>query len=282
MAVYAIGDLQGCFDPLRQLLTKLAFNPKQDQLIFAGDLVNRGTQSLETLRFVSNLPLPSNSVLGNHDLHLLAMVHAPTAKHTISPDLWRVINAPDGEALLDWLRQRPLVLFREDLDALIVHAGVHPRWTLETTLALAEEVEAIIRGPKAGQFFLNMYGDKPAIWSDHLTGWDRIRSIVNVLTRVRFMNANQALLFDFNGAPDDAPDGQIPWLDFPLTFPPQIRVIFGHWSTLGLYQSSPIFGIDTGCLWGRELTALRLDSPDPTSPITVNIKCPQVRVPRPS
>lgn len=280
MAVYAIGDIQGCFDSLKALVTSLGYEKGKDQLIFAGDLVHRGPKSLESLRYVAGLPAGNDSVLGNHDLHLLAMVHAPGTHHKkITPDLQRLLDAPDADDLLEWLRHRPLAYYREDLATLVVHAAVHPDWTLANILERAHDVEALLRGPAIGTFFKHMYGDTPDLWSDTLQGFDRARYIVNLLTRARYFNPQGQLCLDYKEAPAGAPAHLIPWYNLPRILDPGIRVVFGHWSTLGYYQTPLVCGIDTGCLWGGKLTALRLDSPHHETPHVVSVQCPLTRVP---
>lgn len=283
MAVYAIGDIQGCFDSLQALLNQLDFKRERDQLIFAGDLVSRGPKSLETLRFAAALPSGNEAVLGNHDLHLLAMAHTPNdvppSHHNKNPDLQRILNAPDAEALLEWLRHRPMAYYREDLASLVVHAAVHPDWDLDTLLERAHEVEELLRGPNIGTFLKEMYGDHPRFWFDHHQPFDRARYIVNLLTRTRYFDEQGGLSLEHKESPSAAPEYLIPWYELPRHLDPAIRVIFGHWSTLGYYQSSSVYGIDTGCLWGGKLTALRLDHELNGTPKPISIKCPQIREP---
>lgn len=260
MAVYAIGDLQGCYDPFRRLLDKLDFDPGRDKLWIAGDLVNRGPKSLKTLRFVRSLGDAVVAVLGNHDLHLLVIAHERTAaKRSASLAMKPILRAHDCDELIEWLQNRPLVHYDEDLDTVLVHAGVLPAWDLDTVLALAGEVEAVLRGPRPSKLLAHLYGDEPDRWRDDLRGVPRWRFIVNVLTRMRMLKRKGRLDFDYTGPPQDAPPKLTPWYRARDRALAGTRIVFGHWSALGLLNEPDLVCLDTGCVWGRALTALRLD-----------------------
>jgi bis(5'-nucleosyl)-tetraphosphatase (symmetrical) len=257
MAVYAVGDLQGCLDPLRRLLERLAFDPARDRLWLVGDLVNRGPQSLEALRFVRDLGEAALTVLGNHDLHLLAVALAgkkTKGKDTLTP----ILAAPDRDELIDWLRRQPLLHHEPDLRAVLAHAGIPPDWDIPTAAACAREVEAVLAGDEVRDFLAEMYGDHPDRWDAGLEGLERLRYTVNALTRMRYLTPDGRLEFKYKCAPEQAPDGLIPWYAAPRA-PLGATVVFGHWSTLGRIRLPGAIGLDTGCLWGGRLTAVRLD-----------------------
>jgi bis(5'-nucleosyl)-tetraphosphatase (symmetrical) len=256
MAIYAIGDVQGCFAELQCLLEKLHFDPAADRLWFTGDLVNRGPQSLETLRFVRSLGNAAVTVLGNHDLHLLAVAHGVSrTKHRDT--FGDVLGAPDRDELLDWLRRRPL-LHREG-GFYLIHAGLPPQWSAEEAERHAAEVEAVLVGENYPEFFRHMYGDQPDLWSDSLTGWDRLRFVTNCLTRLRYCGRDGRVDLKQKGAPGSQPPSLMPWFAVPERRSQGANILFGHWSTLGFHAEQGVFCLDTGCLWGGELTALRLD-----------------------
>lgn len=256
MALYAIGDVQGCYDELRSLLDKLRFDPAADRLWFTGDLVNRGPRSLETLRFVRSLGKAAVTVLGNHDLHLLAVVHGVSrTKHRDT--FGDVLGAPDRDELLDWLRRRPL-LHREGGFCLI-HAGLPPQWSLDEAAAHAAEVETCLRGDGYRELFRHMYGDQPDLWSEPMEYWDRLRFTTNCLTRTRYCDALGRLEFKQKGPPGSQPAHLFPWFEVPGRRSAGTSIVFGHWSTLGFFAGAGVFCLDTGCLWGGELTALKLD-----------------------
>ncbi len=258
MSTYAIGDIQGCYDELQQLLEQIHFDPGHDQLWFTGDLVNRGPKSLETLRFVKGLGGHAVTVLGNHDLHLLAVWQH---KHFKSNDtLGPIFKAADGEELLQWLRHQPLMHYDAALDYAMVHAGLPPQWSRDQALAHATEVETVLRGSRFHEFLGHMYGNKPSRWSDNLQGWDRLRFIVNCFTRMRFCREDGKLDFKHKGKLKNAPEDYYPWFELPQRCSREQRLVFGHWSALGLCQRDNVNGIDTGCLWGGELSALQLES----------------------
>ena len=257
MATYAIGDLQGCYDSLIRLLEKLNFDETKDTLWFAGDLINRGPDSLSTLRFVKSLGDCAISVLGNHDLHLLAIAH--NVKTTRSVDLQRILDADDKEELLQWLSTRPLLHHDKKLNYTITHAGIYPSWTLEQTQSYAAELEDELKN-NLNEFLNNMYGDKPDNWNESLTGFERLRFICNSFTRMRFCNQDGTLDFSSNGAPGTIPKDTVPWFDVLDRKTKNERLLFGHWSTLGEITREHVYPLDTGCVWGGELTALRIDT----------------------
>ncbi len=256
MATYAIGDIQGCYRSLLELLASFRFDADRDDLWFVGDLVNRGPDSLNTLRFVRQLGERAVCVLGNHDLHLIA-VAAGRARLRDDDTLDEVLQAPDRDELLDWLRQRPL-LHRHNAYAM-VHAGLLPQWSVEDALALAQEVEAVLRGPDYHAFLAHMYGNDPDHWKPSLTGFARWRVIVNAMTRMRVCSVEGRMSLRFVSEPKDAPPDMLPWFEVPGRASRGTQVIFGHWSALGLVMQPDVVGLDTGCLWGRQLSALRLD-----------------------
>ncbi len=263
MSRYAIGDVQGCDRELRALLTRLRFSADRDQLWFVGDLVNRGPGSLATLRLVRALGDNAMVVLGNHDLHLLAVAHA-AHRGRRSDTLAEVLTAPDREPLLEWLITRPLA--HAAGNDLMVHAGVVPQWTMALTLSLAAEVEsALRRAPR--MLFEHMYGNKPDRWDERLSGMERLRFIINVLTRLRMCTADGRVDITIKGPPPRAADALRPWFEHARRATRDVRVIFGHWSALGLVQRPDVIGLDTGCVWGGELTALDLDAGQP--PVSV-------------
>jgi bis(5'-nucleosyl)-tetraphosphatase (symmetrical) len=260
MAIYAVGDVQGCCDELKSLIDALRIDPRRDELLFVGDLVNRGPKSLETLRLVRGLGSQATVVLGNHDLHLIALAFGNRARAR-HQELVEVLEAPDGEELVHWLRQQPLAVYRPELNTLLVHAGVPPQWDPLLVIKLAREVEQVLRGPHCANYIRGLYGDEPARWSPALSGQDRLRFITNCLTRIRYCRADGSLDLVENGAPGTQATGLIPWFDLPDRQTAAVRIVFGHWAALGLLQRDRLLGIDTGCVWGRRLTAVRLDGP---------------------
>ncbi len=252
--MWAIGDLQGCLSPLQRLLQQM---PADAPLIFVGDLVNRGPQSLATLRFVRNLGDRAISLLGNHDLHLLAVAAGIRKLHD-DDTLQEILDAPDRAELLDWLRARPLV-HRED-GALFVHAGLLPQWTAEQALALAQEVEAGLRSDRWTDFLQDMYGNQPTLWRDDLKGSDRVRCVINALTRLRFVSADGAMELSQKEGPNAAPAGAVAWFDHPRRRSRHTPIVFGHWSALGFMEREDAVCLDTGCVWGGSLTALHWPS----------------------
>ncbi len=275
MAVYAIGDIQGCYDQLQALLTRLDFEPSRDRLWFVGDLVNRGPKSLETLRFVRGLGDAAVTVLGNHDLHLIAFAygHAPNHDdHTLDA----VLAAPDRDELIDWLVRRPLLHHDATLGYTLIHAGLPPQWDLAQARACAGEVEAVLRGAQLQEFVEQMYGNEPRRWSEDLVGVDRLRFIINCFTRLRFCTADGRLDLNSKGPPGSQPPGQMPWFEVPGRASRGLNIVFGHWSTLGECDAPGVYPIDTGCLWGGSLTALRLDG----VPQRISLPCRGERTPK--
>ena len=259
MTRYAIGDLQGCAEELRTLLARLKFSPDRDRLWFVGDLVNRGPDSLATLRLVRALGESAVVVLGNHDLHLLAVAYGVQRRRR-SDTLDAVLAAPDRDALIEWLQLQPLAHL-EGSD-LMVHAGIVPQWTAARTLALATEVaSALRRDPRA--LFEHMYGDEPDRWDERLAGAERLRFIINVLTRLRLCTADGRVDISIKGPPPPPPSPLRPWFEHPLRASRDVRVIFGHWSALGLVERPGVLGLDSGCVWGGSLTGANLDSDRP-------------------
>lgn len=251
VTLWAIGDLQGCADALDRLLPRL---PADARFIFVGDIVNRGPQSLYCLRVVRDLCLSGRAValLGNHDLHLLA-VAAGIRPHHDDDTLGEILAAPDREALINWLRTCPLLHF--EAGALFVHAGLLPPWTRTQALALAAEVEAGLRAADYKKFLATMYGNDPARWDEALTGAERHRCVINAMTRLRFVDAQGAMNLRVKGPPADAPSGLMPWFDHPTRATRDTPVVFGHWSAVGLMNRAEAVCLDSGCIWGRALTA---------------------------
>ena len=258
MAVYAIGDVQGCCDELLQLLQLLQFDPARDRLWFTGDLVNRGTQSLEVLRFVKSLGDRATVVLGNHDLHLLAV--AAGASHLRPKDSFMdVLGAYDRNDLLSWLQRQPLLHHDPYSGFTLIHAGLPPQWDLATARACAQEAEQMLRSHDANAFFARMYGDQPPQWHADLRGVERLRFIVNCFTRLRYCDGEGNLALHDKSAPGKQAENIMPWFRVPGRKSAGLKIIFGHWSTLGRYQGEGVYSLDTGCVWGGSLTALRLD-----------------------
>ncbi len=274
MALYLIGDVQGCDDALARLLDEIAFSPSRDTLVLLGDLVNRGPRSLAVLRRMMSLEGCADCLLGNHDLHLLAVAHGVRQPHR-SDTLGDILQAPNRAALLDWLRARPLALQRQGW--LMVHAGVLPQWDAAQTLALAAELEGELRGPDWGVFLHNMYGNRPDRWSEQLHGLDRLRVIVNALTRLRFCSTSGVMEFETKDSAASAPAGFMPWFDVPQRRTEGTRIAFGHWSTLGNVQRSDLLALDTGCVWGGCLTAARIGLGGDAERISV--RCAQAQKP---
>ena len=269
MATYAIGDLQGCYDSLLRLLDKLNFNESKDTLWFAGDLVNRGPDSLSTLRFVKSLSDNAITVLGNHDLHLLAIA----AKHKKTKDsgLKEILNADDADDLLNWLRKQPLLHHDPQLNFTMVHAGIYPDWDLQDAQKYANELEAVLRSDDYLDFIFNMYGNLPDKWDDELKGWERLRIICNIFTRMRYCENDGTLNFKSHGAPGTHPENTVSWFEVPNRKVMENTILFGHWSTLGIINKKNIYALDTGCVWGGKLTALRIDTEKPEY---ISVDCP--------
>ncbi len=256
MATYVIGDIQGCMGAFRELLEAIAFDPARDRLWITGDLVNRGEDSIGLLRWCMEHDDQVTAVLGNHDLHLLAVAEGYVPAHR-KDTLGEILEAPDREAVLGWLRQRPM-LHRQD-GWLMVHAGLLPEWTPDQAQALARELESVLRGPGYRDFLADMYGNRPRRWKAGHAGQDRLRMIANVLTRLRYLAPDGGLDFDEKRDPPRAAAGLVPWFDAPGRRHGGARILFGHWSTLGLLVRDDVIALDTGCLWGGDLTAYRLE-----------------------
>ena len=261
MTTWAIGDLQGCHDELKELLTQLDFRADRDQLWFVGDLVNRGPKSLETLRFVRSLGDNAITVLGNHDLHLLAVAFASKRKIKSGDTVADILDARDRDPLLEWLLSRPLAHFDEARRTLLVHAGLVPQWSAQMAVSLAREVEAALKkDPRA--LFDEMYSDQPDRWSDSLKGIERLRFAINVLTRLRVCTREGKVDLKMKGGRKDIKLPLRPWFEWEHRASRDVRVIYGHWSALGLVQGHGVVGLDTGCVWGGSLTALDIDNAD--------------------
>ena len=272
MPTYAIGDLQGCHTSLLHLLDCIQFDPAADRLWLVGDLVNRGPDSLDVLRTVKKLGDAAISVLGNHDLHLLSLAEGFGRVHK-GDTLDAVLNAPDRDELLHWLRQQKLA-WREG-DVLMVHAGVLPGWTVDDTLQRAAEAEAALRGPHYRDFFAQMYGNAPVAWDDSLQGIERLRVIVNAFTRLRYCSVDGEMEFHHKCAPGTQPAGWLPWFEVPGRRSAEATIVIGHWSTLGLINRKDLVALDTGCLWGGRLTAVRLEDRQ-----VFAVQCPQMQRPK--
>lgn len=269
MATYAIGDVQGCYDELRTLLDRLEFDTSKDKLWLAGDMVNRGTQSLSVLRFVKSLGKRAVCVLGNHDLHLLAVSHG-NLKHYKDASLEDVLLAPDRDELLHWLRHCPLMHHNEKKQFSMIHAGLPPQWDIDTALSCAREVEDVLQGPDFLELINNMYGNKPNKWSTQLEGMDRLRFIINCLTRLRYCSDDGTLYLKEKSAPGSQRSGLHPWFEAPGRASAKERIVCGHWSTLGFVNRHNVWSLDTGCLWGGSLTAVRIHRNHPLVPMHIH------------
>lgn len=260
MSVWAIGDLQGCYDELQRLLERIAFDPASDRLWFCGDLVNRGGQSLETLRLVHSLRANSSVVLGNHDLSLLAIgERREEDQRKVNADLQRVVFAPDRDELLTWLRMQEMVHIDRELGWMMIHAGLAPKWTSQLAEKHGREVEAALRGDQYRQLLRHMYGDGPA-WNPRLGGIDRHRAIINLLTRMRYCSPKGRIAYEEKGVPGTQPPGLYPWYAVPGRVERDLKIVCGHWSALDLFIGHGVHAIDTGAVWGGKLTALQLDT----------------------
>lgn len=262
MATYAIGDIQGCFHAFSALLNRLKFNPETDQLRLVGDLINRGSGSLEVLRWCVQHQSCVKVVLGNHDLHAIAVAHQLKKAHK-SDTLQAIIDAPDGNELLAWLRHQSLMLL--DVDAhqqsyAMVHAGLLPQWTIQQALTYAHEVQVALQAENYRDFLAQMYGNVPNSWQNDLTGMDRLRVITNAMTRMRICTANGEMEFVFKGELQNVPEGYMPWFKVPNRQSQATRIFCGHWSALGLSQQNNVISLDTGCLWGGQLTAICVET----------------------
>jgi bis(5'-nucleosyl)-tetraphosphatase (symmetrical) len=259
VADYAIGDIQGCYEPLQRLLHLIDFDEKTDRLWFVGDLVNRGPESLAVLRFISTLPVTPIITLGNHDLHLLGSLFGDRPWKGHDDTIQIVLKAPDGEHLGHWLRKQFILYYSPELKVVMTHAGIAPMWDLSQAISLAQELEAVLFGDSYQEFLTHMYGNEPAIWSDELSGLDRLRAITNYFTRMRFCDSQGRLELGYKGTIDKAPANLYPWYAVPQRKEVEVDIVFGHWAALmGKSPNPKIHAIDTGCLWGGPLTALRL------------------------
>ena len=256
MATYAIGDIQGCYSAFQHLLERVEFSAAHDRLWLVGDLVNRGSGSLDVLRWVYKHQSSVVTVLGNHDLHTLAVVEGFVAPHK-NDTLQLLFAAPDRDELLGWLRHQAMI--HGEHDYLMVHAGLLPQWSAREALALGAEVEAALRGPNYRDFLAQMYGNLPNRWDSNLQGMDRLRLITNAMTRLRVCTDEGEMDFKFKGKLADIPTGYRAWFEVPARKSADTKIICGHWSALGLHQRENLFALDTGCLWGGKLTALRLE-----------------------
>jgi len=256
MATLAIGDVQGCYDQLMRLLEQAAYDERRDVLWFVGDLVNRGPQSLETLRFVKGLGERAVTILGNHDLALLVVAEGITKPHA-GDTFDAILAAPERDELLAWLRRQKLL--HTERGWTMVHAGLLPQWSLAQAQALAREAEQALAGPRYRELLGHLYGNEPYAWHDDLAGYDRLRVIINAMTRMRIVGDEGALEFKHKTGLADLPRGYVPWYDVPGRASRDARIIFGHWAALGLLQRDDVTCLDTGCVWGRELSALRLE-----------------------
>jgi bis(5'-nucleosyl)-tetraphosphatase (symmetrical) len=260
VATYIIGDIQGCYTQLQALLKHVNFDAAHDRLWSVGDLVNRGSQSLEVLRFFRDLGERATVVLGNHDMHLLAIVYGD-AGHLKAKDTFdKILHAPDRDDLLEWLRHCPMLYHDSDNAVTLIHAGLPPQWNLAEARAYAAEVENVLRGHQAKTFLRDhMYGNKPSKWKKSLHGWERIRFISNCLARLRYCTLDGALVLKKKYGPSSYDDGDMPWFRHPERATRDDLIIFGHWSTLGFYHGDNVYALDSGCLWGGHLSALRLE-----------------------
>ena len=271
MALYAIGDLQGCYDPFAALLERIDFDPARDKLWLTGDLVNRGKKSLKTLRAVHGLRKRIQVVLGNHDLALLKLWKTGKLARA-NAELREILQAPDADELLTWLCHQPLVHYSKKHNAALVHAGIPPGWSIEFSLARSREVSRVLTGEQAGEFLAAMFGSSPERWSARLCGHDRLRYIVNAFTRMRMIEQDGSLNLGYSGPPQEASNGLTPWFDVRKRSARSTLIVFGHWAALGYMRRKKLLALDSGCVWGRQLTALRLGS-DKAAPVTVRCRC---------
>jgi bis(5'-nucleosyl)-tetraphosphatase (symmetrical) len=256
MAVFAIGDLQGCYSEFRQLLDLICFDPAKDRLWLVGDIVNRGPDSLSTLRFAKGLGDAAVMVLGNHDLHLLMVAEGCARLHQ-NDTLDEILAAPDRSELLDWLRHQKLL--HVDDNYLLVHAGLLPAWSVEEASTLAEIVENALRSKHFNKLCLHMYGNQPDRWDEGLEGYERLRVVINAMTRMRVCTPDGKMDFTHKGLVKNIPSGYLPWFEVPNRASREATIVCGHWSALGLRIQPNLIALDTGCLWGGALTAVRLE-----------------------
>jgi bis(5'-nucleosyl)-tetraphosphatase (symmetrical) len=274
MAIYAVGDVQGCAAELETLLERLEFSPARDRLWFVGDLVNRGPRSLDVLRLVAGLGDAATVVLGNHDLHLLAVARGNAELRGPDETLRPILEAPDRDALLDWLQARPMLHHDAELGITVLHAGLPPQWDIPLARRCARELEAALRSDRSGALFAQMYGNQPDLWRDDLEGAERLRFITNALTRLRACDAEGRMLLRFKGPLLQMPAGATPWFRTPGRLSSGERIVCGHWSALGYLDEGGVLAIDTGCVWGGVLTAQRLDTR--SAPVAIPSTMPAV------
>lgn len=264
MAVWAIGDIQGCHDELARLIEKINYDPAKDALWFCGDLVNRGGQSLQVLRLVRSLNQNTVVTLGNHDLSLLAVsVRSEQDQSKVNPELRTVLFAPDREELINWLRHRPLLHADRKLGTMMVHAGLAPSWDVPRAEGIAREIESRLRADDYQRLLKQMFGNKPDTWSNRLRGIERLRAGINVFTRMRYCDVRGRIAFNEKGMPGSQRPGHYPWFEVPGLARRDLRIVCGHWSTLGRFAGLGVYAIDTGCVWGGALTAMRIDVEEP-------------------
>ena len=276
MATYAIGDIQGCYSALLRLLERIAFEPAKDRLWFAGDIINRGPDSLQVLRFVKGLGDRAVCVLGNHDLHLLAVSQGNLRHYRDDNTIDEILRAPDREELIDWVRHRPLMHSDGAIGFHLIHAGLPPQWDIPTALERAREVENVLRGPGFYWYCQHMYGNRPDQWSDDLEGMNRLRFITNCFSRLRYCDTAGRLGLRESGPPGTQKHGLLPWFAIPGRASRTEKILFGHWSTLGYRNTHNVWALDTGCLWGGQLTALRIGE----RPMPFHQHCPRMRKPQ--
>jgi len=268
MAIYAIGDVQGCYDEFKLLLERVHFDPACDQVWLTGDLVNRGPRSLDVLRLVKSFGTAAITVLGNHDLHLLAVSLGAESKQRNTDTFDEVLSANDRDELLHWLRHRPMLHHDAQLQRTLVHAGLPPQWTLSKAISCAHEVEVALHDEHcARELFAHMYGNEPDRWDESLQGWPRLRFITNCLTRLRVCTGEGKLKLKFKEPPSQLKDNLYPWFKVPDRRTRNDKIIFGHWSALGFYEGDNVLGLDTGCVWGGALCAVRLDRLQPRTEV---------------
>ncbi len=277
MAIYAVGDVQGCYDELCRLIDRIDFQPEHDTLWLCGDLVNRGPASLEVLRLVRDLGTAAVAVLGNHDLHLLAVSQGIRPLKRRSDTFDDVLAAADAAELIDWLRHRPLIHYDAAIATTLVHAGLPPQWSIDDALSHAAVVHSGLRGEGWVELLRVMYGNEPVRWEAQMSQEALIRFTINALTRMRYCHSDGSLALKFKGQPGSQPSGLLPWFDLTTRANRHQRIVFGHWSTLGLLHRADLIALDTGCLWGGSLTAARLDSCEPTF---IRLPCRGYRSPR--
>jgi bis(5'-nucleosyl)-tetraphosphatase (symmetrical) len=264
MATWAIGDIQGCYDELVRLIEKIHYDPARDTLWFCGDLVNRGGQSLAVLRLIRSLNDRTVVTLGNHDLSLLAISERSEQDQAkVNPELREVLFAPDRSELMDWLRRRPLLHTDRGLGYMMIHAGLAPRWGVAEAERVAREIETRLQANDYRRLLKQMFGNKPDVWSTKLAGIERLRAGINVLTRMRYCDVRGRIAFAEKGTPGTQKPGQYPWFEVPGQAKRDLRIVCGHWSTLGRFAGLGVYAIDTGCVWGGALTAMRLDVEEP-------------------